>query len=87
MRYWGNNMMNNWGSRGGGSFGLFGSVMSLLFWAAVIIGIVFLVRWMINQGKQNTKGEDAAMKILRERYAKGEIAKEEFEARKKDLAG
>jgi uncharacterized membrane protein len=47
----------------------------LLFWGAVIFGIVLLIRWLIDQDKPSQS--DAALAILRQRYAKGEINKEE----------
>jgi putative membrane protein len=55
----------------------------LLFWALVIVGVVLGIRWLISQGKESRS--DSALEILRQRYARGEINKEEFEARKKDL--
>jgi uncharacterized membrane protein len=43
------------------------------------------IRWLISQGKESRS--DSALEILRQRYARGEINKEEFEAKKKDLGG
>jgi putative membrane protein len=58
------------------------------FWVAVILGIIFLIRWFVISAVRKGRGpktEDSAFEILRMRYAKGEINKEEFEAKKKDL--
>jgi putative membrane protein len=55
-----------------------------LFWVLVIVVVVAGVRWFLAKGKQTE--EESALEILRRRYARGEINKEEFEARKKDLA-
>jgi putative membrane protein len=55
----------------------------LLFWALVIVGVVLGIRWLLSQGKESQS--DSALEILRQRYARGEVNKEEFEARKKDL--
>ena len=61
-----------------------GGIMMLLFWAAVIIFVVWLVREV--SGRNNEKpNSNSALEILKERYAKGEINKEEFEAKKKDI--
>jgi putative membrane protein len=68
-----------------GAGGLVMLVMMLVFWGVVIAGIVLGVRWLINQGRQD-RG-DRALDILRERYARGEINKEEFEAKSRDLRG
>lgn len=78
-------MMGNFGyGYGLGSFGmLFGWVFMIVFWALVIWGIVAFVQWLAKQGSE--KKEDTAMDILKERYAKGEMTKEEFESKKKDL--
>jgi len=54
-----------------------------LFWAIVIIGLIIGIRWLLGKGREVRS--DSALQILRERYARGEINKEEFEARKKDL--
>lgn len=62
----------------------------MFFWILVIIGIFFFVKWIVDQGRGNRKivtGEDSAIEILNKRYAKGEIDKEEFEQKKKDLTG
>ena len=58
--------------------------MMFLFWLLVITGFIIGLRWLLGKGKQEK--DDAALKILRERYARGEITKEEFEEKKKDLA-
>ena len=67
------------GVGGGFTAGLF----MILFWALVIAGIVYLVKHLSQN--QNNKQNKSPMDILKERYAKGEIDKEEFEKRKKDL--
>jgi putative membrane protein len=71
-------MMFMWGAWGIGMF-----LMMLLFWGLVIAGLVVGIRALLNVGR----GEpgDRALEILRERYARGDIDKQEFEARKRDL--
>lgn len=72
-------------------FGIFGWVFMLLFWGIIIWGIFASVRGVSGQGccgrghGEHKHGEKTALDILRECYAKGEINKEEFEAKKKDL--
>ena len=61
---------------------------ALLHLAPFVLGIVAAVlgiRWLI----RNTDGSrsDAAVTILRERYARGEITKEEFDGKLRDLGG
>lgn len=69
--------------------GWFGMGFMLIFWVLVIIGMILLIRWLLqNTGKpaQRSYGTGAgAMDILKERYARGEITKAEFESMKKDL--
>lgn len=67
---WGN-MMGFWG----------GGIMMVLFWVAVIYFIV----WLVRNNKMNMSDNKKALEILKERYAKGEIDKKEFEEKKKDL--
>jgi len=75
--------MMNWGYGG-----WFMSIINIIFWVAVIIGIFYLIKFLSSSAKQSgqeTKKSDSALDILRERYAKGEINKEEFEEKKKIL--
>ena len=55
----------------------------LIFWAVIITAIVIAVRWLVRDGRGERP--DNALQILRERYARGEINRDEFEARKQDL--
>jgi len=67
---------------------VFGGVWMIIFW----ILILFLVFWAIKKLTRNRdSGSDAiekgdALGIARERYARGEISREEFEQIKKDLS-
>jgi len=66
--------------------GLVSMAMYLLFWAAVIVIAVILFKRYFLPGSRFLAGEDKALAILRERYAKGEIDADEFKRKKADLA-
>jgi len=72
---------------GYGGFGL-GFIITIIIWALLIWGIIAFVRggqcWDGRCGYKDKK-DDSAMKILKDRYAKGELSKEEYEKMKKDL--
>lgn len=71
---WGVGSMMGW-------FG--GGLMMVVLWALLIAAIVWLVRELRGQGNG---GGSRALDILKERYAKGEIDKAEFDSKKKDLS-
>jgi len=73
-------MMGGWGT------GWWGFIPMFLFWGLIIAGVVFLIK-VLAQGK--TRGENLdpgssqALEALKERFARGEITKEEFGQMKK----
>ena len=62
-----------------------GGIMMIVFWALIIWLIVWAVREVGGRNSRDTHSSSRALDILKERYAKGEIGKEEFESKKKDL--
>ncbi len=80
-------MPMGWGMGGyGWGWGLFGFLFMAIFWVLLIVGVVLLIRWLVEQSRpQPSWGGESALDILKKRYARGEIGKEEFEAKKRDL--
>jgi putative membrane protein len=74
-----------WGGPDGWGWGWigFGIFHMGLFWILVILGIVVLVKWLASDGAART--EKRALDILKERYAKGELTREQFEQMKRDV--
>lgn len=78
-------MMWGWGYGGyGAPWGWVGPLMMIVFWIAIAVGVVFLIGYLVRQGRPSGT-EDSALEILRRRYAKGEINKEEYEEKRRDL--
>ncbi len=60
--------------------------MSIVFWLIIIIGVTLLVIYLLKQFNQKqTEQEDDSLDILKQRYAKGEIDKKEYQEKKKEL--
>lgn len=70
----------------GGSWFGGGMFMMIIFWVVVIVGGVALFR-AFTRRSQNDRDMpmNTALEILKQRYAKGEISREEFERMKQDL--
>ena len=75
-------MWDGFGGMGWGWIGL-GMVHMLLFWVLVILGIVVLTRWLAGGPRDGVL--PSAIDILKARYAKGEITREQFEQMKRDI--
>jgi putative membrane protein len=56
----------------------------IIFWVLLILGIAYLVKMIAGSSKKEGN-QETAIDILKMRYAKGEISKEEFEKIKDDL--
>lgn len=72
----------------GGGMGWISFILGFIFFILVIIGIIFLIVWLVKRSNYpgiEDKTGSKALEVLRERYAKGEITKEQFESMKKDL--
>ena len=68
----------------GGGMGIW-MLFGVVFWILVIVGIVLLVVWVVQKAVGGGGTEGSALGILKKRYARGEISKEEFEEKKRDL--
>ncbi|HEX7343293.1 MAG TPA: SHOCT domain-containing protein [bacterium] len=62
-----------------------GMLIGLVFWGAVIYGIVYLITHLGKSRSADTQAGQVALEILKRRYASGEINTEEFEKRRKTL--
>ena len=90
MRYW--NYDLGYGMNPG--FSVLGFIFQVLFWGLVIMLIVKLFRsshsshssHCCHNDEMEKVEEDKSLGIIKERYAKGEIDKKEFEQLKKDLS-
>ncbi|MDD5772683.1 MAG: SHOCT domain-containing protein [bacterium] len=69
----------HWGTYGCGM--TFGWIFICIFWIFIIAGIIKMISC-----KRHHWTEESAMDILKKRYAKGEINKEDFEKMKNDIA-
>ncbi len=75
-------MMEGWDHMSRWGYG--GAFMWVIFLALVAFAVYFIVRgekWM-----KRGSGEESALDILKKRYAKGEITKEEYDRIKKEIA-
>lgn len=78
MREWGNGYMMNYGYGYGGMF------MWLIFLIVLGIAIYFIIQTFKSKNVVGSE-QETPLNILKKRYAKGEINKEEFDRMKKDL--
>jgi putative membrane protein len=71
---------HDWGMGWGMGFGW-------LIGVAIIVLVVWFIIKIVNQGNAPQKpSEKSALDILKDRYARGEIDKKEFDEKKKDLS-
>lgn len=67
---------------GWGWWMVFGVILMILFWGGLITLIIWGIGRLTHHG---TIGKQTPLDIAKERYAKGEINKEQFEQIKKEL--
>lgn len=82
MMYWYGSGMSGWG------YALM-TISMVLFWGAVIVGIVALVRY-VGRGEQQAPAPPSPQvpeRLLAERFARGEIDEDEYQRRLAALRG
>lgn len=84
---YGNWGMGPWGGYGG--FEWIGMIIWIVILALIIAAVVWLVRAMTHPGQTHSAGErrSRGLEVLEERYARGEIKREEYLEMKKDITG
>lgn len=86
-----------------GAAGWVGMASMILFWIAVVVGIVYLIRYLLGRPSSDSQHEPPerreqpgplagqekpdALRTLEDRYARGDIGRDEFIQRRDDLAG
>lgn len=81
---WNGHMMG-WGWSG------FGMISMVLWWVVLLLAVVVLARWLLGERRDAAKtgdaraGGDDSLRILRERFARGEIDEADFERRRSIL--
>ena len=89
------NRMGAFGMGMGGGMGWLGGLLGLLFLAGLALVLVVLFVWLWKRGQGHSEGsslgggmssKNKALEILTERYARGEISREEYLAMRNDLA-
>ena len=75
-----------WGD--GWGHAMYGSVLMVLGWTIVIVACVLAIRHLTRRNRRDSaSGHSGGLRILEERFARGELDQEEFEARRRALRG
>jgi len=75
-------MMDQWD---GWHFGMgFGWIFAVLFWVVILIGLAAVGRWFFF-GRDGFTGQDRPLDILKRRYARGELTREEYERMRREI--
>lgn len=70
---------------------ILGGLLMLLFWIVVIALAFWAIRALTRTGRDRDEGrpldlhENTALEILKQRYARGEISREEYQEMRRDL--
>lgn len=76
-------MMGGWGDWGWGH-GV-GWIFMIFFWGVIVLGVVALAKWLFSAGGGGGAFRRTPLDILKERYARGELNREQYEQMRRDL--
>jgi putative membrane protein len=71
----------SWGHMGEWGWGM-GGIGMLVYWLLLALFFALLVKYATGSGREKDK---SVLDIIEKRYARGEIDREEFEQKKRDL--
>ncbi len=76
---------HGWGDGWGGMF--LGPLLMIVFLAAVVVLVVVAIRWLAGAGHPAAPaGRMGPLDVLKDRFARGEIDKDEYEERRRILS-
>ncbi len=78
-----------WGMMGGWGYGGYGA-FNMLLWPIILIAIIVGVVWFVRKdsatdGQTPPTRRPSGLDVLEERYARGEIGRDEYLEKKRDL--
>jgi putative membrane protein len=82
-----------WGMMGGwGGYGYGYGIIHMVIWIVILVAIVALIIWLVRSfstpgGHYLPPRRSAGLDVLEERYARGEINRDEYLQKKKDISG
>jgi putative membrane protein len=86
--YGGPGMMGGWGGGWGSSLGPFGPILMVLSIAVIVVASVWFLRRFAPIGPHRMASpRSSGLDVLEQRYARGEINRDEFLQKKADLVG
>ena len=77
----------HYGLGGFGGFGSFGGLGMILFWIALVAVVIIVLKMFSGKSENKESNSGTPMDVLKRRYASGEIGRDEFEQKKRDLVG
>ena len=73
------------GMMGGFGFGWFIPIVWIVILGLIVSAVITFTKGAVSTGSQGSLKQLSALEVLKDRYARGEIGKEEFEEKRKDL--
>jgi putative membrane protein len=80
-----------WPGQMGDNWWLWGAILMVLFWGSILALTFFVIRLILRSGNRDRQPgqpylrNENALEILKERYARGDISREEYLSMRKDL--
>ncbi len=62
-------------------------ILMLAFWVLVVVGAIFLVKYLVGMRPASNSTAPKALEILEERFARGEIDAKEYTEKRNVLTG